>query len=92
MVTDGIHNFNVNHNRDFNRCFNMELKKIDVGFGSWFFIQVALFVIHYGFEKTLPWWVLWLPSLIVSGVLVIAISLLLGGILIILIKGVFKNR
>ena len=37
-----------------------------LGLGSWIFVQVALLVIHYGFDKTLPWWVLWFPTLIVG--------------------------
>ena len=37
---------------------------INLGLGSWLLIQAALLVIHYGFDKTLPWWVLWFPTLI----------------------------
>jgi hypothetical protein len=32
-------------------------------------LQVALLVMYYGFKISLPWWVLWFPSLLVGGVL-----------------------
>jgi len=55
---------------------------VSFGLGSWIFVQVVLFVIHYGFDKTLPWWVLWFPTLIVgiiiAFVLIIALIILIG--------------
>lgn len=34
---------------------------------SWLLLtQIALLVVHYGFDKILPWWVLWLPALIMG--------------------------
>ncbi len=54
----------------------------NLGFGSWMFIQCALLVTHYGFNKTLPWWVLWLPSMALGAILsVIGIILLIAFII-----------
>lgn len=55
--------------------------------GSWLFIQCTLLVVHYGFDKTLPWWVLWLPSLIALGIL----SLMFFGFIIMIIVGVIND-
>lgn len=60
----------------------MAEKSYSLGVGSWMFIQCALLVIHYGFNKTLPLWVLWFPT--ISGGAVIIIALLI--LIIILVK------
>ena len=39
-------------------------------------IQVIMLVLYYGtnlLSQTMPWWVLWLPSLVILGVIVLAI-------------------
>ena len=41
--------------------------------GSWLFIQTVLFVIHYGFDKKLPFWVLWFPTFIMGIVILFII-------------------
>ncbi len=48
-----------------------------ISLGGWLFIQSALLVIHYGFEKTLPLWVLWLPSILIGIILIVSIILLI---------------
>ena len=53
--------------------------------GGWLFTQVVLFVIHYGFDKTLPWWVLWFPTLIVVSIIAFVLAILL----IIFVGGLF---
>jgi len=47
------------------------------GVGSYLFVQCALFVICFGFNKPLPWWALWFPSLLCGGILVIVLLVLL---------------
>ena len=54
----------------------------NLGFGSWMFIQCALLVTHYGFNKTLPWWVLWLPSMAIGAIIIVILIVLLVGIII----------
>ena len=54
----------------------MKEETTTISIGSWLFIQCALLVVHYGFNKTLPWWVLWLPSLL-TGILITALLLIL---------------
>ena len=54
--------------------------------GGWLLAQVALFIVYYGFGKTLPWWVLWFPTLIIGSiiafVIVIILIIFLGGLFI----------
>jgi len=50
---------------------------VTISLGGYLFFQVILLVIHYGFKKTLPWWVLWFPSLIIGGLLAISIAVIL---------------
>lgn len=46
---------------------------VNLGLGSWLFVQCALLVIHYGFNKTMPYWVLWFPSIVVGSVIAITL-------------------
>jgi len=48
-----------------------------LGLGSWLFVQCALFVVHFGFNKTLPNWVLWFPSIVMGIVISIILIVLL---------------
>ena len=48
-----------------------------LGLGSWLFVQCALLVVHYGFNKILPLYVLWLPSIILGGILVIILIVII---------------
>ena len=41
-------------------------------------IQVIMLVLYYGttvFTQTMPWWVLWLPSLIILGIIGIVVTI-----------------
>jgi len=44
------------------------------GLGSWSFLQCVMLVVRYGFDKVMPWWVVWFPSLIVAGTLAVVIA------------------
>ena len=48
-----------------------------LGLGSWMFIQCALLVIHYGFNKKLPLWALWLPSIVTGSIIIIVLVVFL---------------
>jgi hypothetical protein len=49
----------------------------------WLITQVALLILHYGnIIQGLPWWVIWFPSLLALGVIVI--GLLIRAIVIII--------
>ena len=58
-----------------------DTKNYGVFRGGWLLIQCALLVVHYGFDKQLPWWVLWFPSwtsgVVLAVVLVIFLIVLL---------------
>lgn len=56
--------------------------------GGYVFTQAVLFVIHYGFHKVLPWWVLWFPSIIIGISLVILLLAVIVGI----ISGLLRKR
>ena len=58
---------------------------VNIG-GGWLFLQCALLVVHYGFNKTLPWWVLWLPTIVVGSILVCVLFVLLIALLVVLVK------
>jgi hypothetical protein len=48
----------------------MEKQNITIGF--WLPTQVALLILYYGgICPTLPWWLVWFPSLLVLGLLAI---------------------
>ena len=56
----------------------MEKQNITIGF--WLPTQVALLILYYGgICPTLPWWLVWFPSLIVLGL--IAITVVIVGII-----------
>jgi len=40
-------------------------------------LQSIILVIHYGFNKILPFWVLWFPSLVLGLILFVALVILL---------------
>ena len=46
---------------------------MNLSLGSWLIPQITLLVIHYGFDKILPWWVLWFPTLIIFAILLIVL-------------------
>jgi len=51
--------------------------EINLGGGLWLIVQVALLVLYYGgVYPSLPWWVVWFPSLLVVAVLVLIAVLL----------------
>ena len=50
---------------------------INLSLGSWLFIQVTLLVIHYGFGKTLPWWALWFPLLVIAGIVALGLFIII---------------
>lgn len=60
----------------------MSDSKYSLSLGGWMFCQCALLVVHYGFKKILPFWVLWLPSFILLGVITLVIIILIIGIII----------
>jgi len=45
----------------------------NIRLGGYLSTQCALFVIHYGFDKTLPLWVLWFPTYTILLVLLIVL-------------------
>lgn len=58
------------------------------GGGLWLLAQATLLVLHYGnIVQNLPWWVVWFPSLIAVGCIIIAIAIFL---LFIILSAVFS--
>lgn len=58
-----------------------ETPSINLGFGSWLLCQIILFIVHFGFDKKLPLWVLWFPTIIV-------LAIVLGFVLLFIILGI----
>lgn len=46
------------------------------GLGSWLFVQTALLVLHFGFKIILPLWLLWFPTIISTGIIIIILLIL----------------
>ena len=64
------------------------MSKTNVSIGFWLPTQAALLVLFYGgIMPNLPWWVVWLPSLIVLGLLGIALVILAFVVVLALIFG-----
>ena len=56
------------------------MSKQNITIGFWLPTQVALLILYYGgIYPTLPWWLVWFPSLIVLGL--IAITVVIVGII-----------
>ena len=56
------------------------MSKQNITIGFWLPTQVALLILYYGgICPTLPWWLVWFPSLIVLGL--IAITVVIVGII-----------
>lgn len=54
------------------------MSKTNISIGLWLPTQVALLVLFYGgILPALPWWVVWLPSLLVIAFIVVALIILL---------------
>ena len=49
-------------------------------------LQSIIFVIHYGFDKILPWWVLWFPSIILGIIFIIISLFMLCGLIVAIIN------
>ncbi len=45
--------------------------------GGWLFIQCTLLALHYGFNKILPLWVLWFPSIVLIVSLIVTLIIIL---------------
>lgn len=52
-----------------------------------FVVQVALLVVHYGFGIMLPWWLLWLPVLVIIGIVVIWVLFVIAILLLAILLG-----
>ncbi len=50
--------------------------EINIGFGYLFF-QIGLFILHYGNILTLPLWVVFFPSIIIIGFLIVLLFFIL---------------
>lgn len=50
--------------------------KLGIDFGGFILLQVILLIISYGGYLNLPWWVVWLPSLVIMGVIILGLLLL----------------
>jgi hypothetical protein len=51
----------------------------NISIGLWLPTQAALLVLFYGgFIPTLPWWVVWLPSICLIAWIVIALIIMVG--------------
>jgi hypothetical protein len=49
---------------------------------NYMFLQSLLLVLHYGFDKNLPFWVMWFPSILYGSVLIVALCILLAALVI----------
>jgi hypothetical protein len=61
------------------------MSEISISLGCYLFLQCSLLVIKYGFEKQLPLWVLWFPSIVLSILIAIPLIIFLIAIIIYLI-------
>jgi len=60
----------------------------NITIGFWLPTQVLLLVLYYGgILPSLPWWIVWFPSLIVAGIFAIAVILMVIMILAAIIFG-----
>jgi len=54
------------------------MSKTNVSIGFWLPTQATLLVLFYGgIMPNLPWWVVWLPTLIILGFLAIAVVIVI---------------
>ena len=56
---------------------NYEKPPININCNNCFLIQIILLVLHYGFEKTMPLWVVWFPTIIFALFIVLIIIIIL---------------
>lgn len=61
-------------------------KQTNITVFGYMFCQVALLITRYGFEKMMPWWITWFPSLFVLVVMcmVLLVFLIAIGIALVL--------
>lgn len=66
------------------------MSKTNITIGFWIPTQVLLLVLYYGgILPSLPWWVVWFPSLIVLGLLAVWVMFIVIILLIALIATMF---
>lgn len=41
------------------------------------FLQLAMFVLVFGFDMEMPWWAMWFPSLIMGGIIAVILIVLI---------------
>jgi len=63
---------------------------MNISLGIPLFLQTALLVIYYGFNISMPWWVVWFPFLVVGGILGVVLGFVLIVLIISLIAALFE--
>jgi len=59
------------------------MSEVHIGGGFWLITQVALLILYYGnIVPSLPWWVVWFPSLLILGVIGIIVIVMIAVIII----------
>ena len=54
-----------------------KVAEISISLGGFLFLQVVLLLAYYGFDVNMPWWALWLPFLVLGGIILFCLVMLL---------------
>jgi hypothetical protein len=58
---------------------------------SYITIQCLMLVLRYGFNKPMPWWATWFPSIITGGIVLIVLAVAFIGLVVGIIGLVFDK-
>ena len=66
------------------------MSKTNITIGFWLPTQVILLVLYYGgILPSLPWWIVWFPSLIIIGFIALAVVIMAIGAVLVTIFTIF---